>query len=224
MTTTRETILKAIWHGVDPFAPQSVVERETDFQGWGSAHPYLARAVHEVRPTVVLEMGVWKGGSVITLAEELKVLQLDAVVIAVDTWLGSSEHRTRGRYFGDLKIEAGYPTIYRTFAANIRAKGLENYVVPLPLDSLSAAELIAEKNIAVDVLHIDGGHSYESVLADLRVWWPVLRPGGILIGDDYHPTGSPHWPGVRRAFHEFFDTTEIENVPTKCYVRKPPAA
>jgi hypothetical protein len=51
------------------------------------------------------------------------------------------------------------------------------------------------------------------------VWWPLLAVGGILIGDDYHPNAES-WPEVRRAFQDFFKTTEIENSGGKCLLRK----
>ena len=44
-------------------------------------------------------------------------------------------------------------------------------------------------------LYIDAGHEYEHVTADLKAWWPVLKPGGMMFGDDYHL----QWIGVVRA-------------------------
>ena len=32
---------------------------------------------------------------------------------------------------------------------------------------------------------IDALHTYDAALADLRAWWPALREGGLLSGDDY---------------------------------------
>ncbi|MBV8523326.1 MAG: class I SAM-dependent methyltransferase, partial [Acetobacteraceae bacterium] len=58
------------------------------------------------------------------------------------------------------------------------------------------------RNVKVDLVHLDGGHDYRSVMADLQAWWPLVRPGGILIGDDYNTNGV--WPEVRQAFDEFF--------------------
>jgi predicted O-methyltransferase YrrM len=46
------------------------------------------RGRRTLRPSIV-EIGVWKGSSVITLASKMKELNLDGVVIAVDTWLGA---------------------------------------------------------------------------------------------------------------------------------------
>lgn len=50
---------------------------------------------------------------------------------------------------------------------------------------------------SLDCIFIDGDHSYDAVLADLEFWWPKVRKGGQLLGDDY-------WMGdVARAVHEF---------------------
>lgn len=49
-------------------------------------------------------------------------------------------------------------------------------------------------------VYIDADHSYESVMADLRAWWPVLPANGILAGHDYCPEARE---GVVRAVDEF---------------------
>jgi hypothetical protein len=59
-------------------------------------------------------------------------------------------------------------------------------------------------------------------MADLQAWWPLVRPGGILIGDDYNTNGV--WPEVREAFDEFFGHLRLmpfDVLPPKCRVRKP---
>ena len=69
------------------------------------------------------------------------------------------------------------------------------------------AKLIREKswlaadefeNQSLDIVYIDGDHTYEGVLKDLAAWFPKVRRGGIICGDDIG------WPGVRRAVDEFF--------------------
>jgi hypothetical protein len=154
-----------------------------------------------------------------TMAERMKSLDLDGAVVAIDTWLGAWDHWLQPEWFSHLKFENGYPTIYHTFVSNIITRGLQDKVVPLPLDSLNAVKVLAQKNVSVDVLHIDGGHDFAAVTADLAAWWPLLREGGVLLGDDYHATGDV-WPEVRKAFQEFFKTAEIEAVDGKCYIRK----
>jgi len=53
---------------------------------------------------------------------------------------------------------------------------------------LKATSLDAAASFALghfDWLYIDALHTYEAVLSDLRAWWPRLRDGGLLSGDDY---------------------------------------
>ena len=84
--------------------------------------------------------------------------------------------------------------------------GAEDVVVPLPLDSANAFHVLQRNGIKLDFVHIDGAHDYESVIADLRRWWSLLRNGGILVADDYFIDGKT-WPGVKRAVDEFLAET-----------------
>ncbi len=52
---------------------------------------------------------------------------------------------------------------------------------------------------AVDLVFIDGDHSYDQVCRDIRAWTPHLKEGGILCGHDY---GFDKYPGVKQAFDE----------------------
>jgi hypothetical protein len=143
------------------------------------------------------------------------------VVIAVDTWLGAADHWTHKTWFRHLAFEHGYPTLQRTFMANVVDAQLQEHVVPLPLDSLNAAAVLGHFGVQADMIHIDAGHEYASVIADLRAWWPILKPGGLYIGDDYYGGGT--WVGVEQAHDEFFAELglELEHTHGKCRVRKP---
>lgn len=225
--TTRKRLLDTLFFGRDPLQNFPADRFTSDLQGWHSNHVYLSRAIEEVRPSIVVEVGVWKGASVVTLAKTIQRLKLDAVVIAIDTWLGSSEHYLWEKFLPDLDFEFGYPRLYHKFAANMVKEGVAEIVVPLPLDSINAFQLLKEKGIRPDVLHIDAGHDYHSVMADLKAWWPQLNKGGILIGDDYFKKpiiGQGKWPEVRQAFDEFFaatPNTKFESGDGKCIVGKP---
>jgi predicted O-methyltransferase YrrM len=67
----------------------------------------------------------------------------------------------------------------------------------------------------IDCLFIDADHTYASVRDDLSAWWPHLKTGGVIAGDDYL---SQWYPGVTRAWDEFeqsrgqaFTRTETPN-------------
>jgi hypothetical protein len=216
LTAARDALIAQIWRGSDPFAGFPCHLYAIDKQGWRSAHPYLTEAVDLLRPKIVVEIGVWKGASVITMARRMKELRLDGVVVAIDTWLGSVEHWRRDRYYPSLGLEMGRPQVQRVFMSNILSEQLQDYVLPLPLDSINASLLLRKKAVAIDLLHIDAGHDYDSVATDLKIWWPALRRGGVLIGDDY---GTEQWPGVQRAFDEKFGR-DLQHVDGKCWVTK----
>lgn len=40
-------------------------------------------------------------------------------------------------------------------------------------------------DFSLDLVHIDGDHTFPAVRADLRSWWPKLRCGGVLAGHDW---------------------------------------
>jgi hypothetical protein len=222
MTATRDTVIEKLWRGHDPLLDIPDNLFELDLQGWNSRHPYLAEAMAEVGEGVVVEVGVWKGGSAIFMAETLKAAGRDAALIAIDTWLGSSEHWLTPDYFKQMSFLSGYPALYHKFASNARRSGVGDYIVPLPLDSLNACHVLAGLQIRPAVIHLDGAHDFNSVSADLRAWWPLLAPGGLLVGDDYFTTGV--WASVRDAFDTFFGAMgfpALENRGGKCRVRKP---
>lgn len=51
----------------------------------------------------------------------------------------------------------------------------------------------------LDFVYIDAQHHYEAVRQDIDLWWPKVKYGGIIAGDDY----SDGWPGVIQAVDEF---------------------
>lgn len=63
------------------------------------------------------------------------------------------------------------------------------------LTSLAASTMF---NRTLDLVFIDGDHSYDAVISDLGSWVPKVRPGGVVVGHDF----NARWPGVVRAVHE----------------------
>lgn len=221
----RRQIMEKLWKGHLDLSSFPSRRFRRDLQGWNSQHSYLTEGIESIRPSVVIEIGVWKGGSSIHMADQMRRLEIDAVVIAVDTWLGSWEHWEQEEFFPDLLFDHGYPSLYFTFLANVVEEGVEKYIVPLPLDSANAAFVVQRKHIFADMIHIDGGHDYDAVLSDMHRWWKILRPGGLMVMDDYDATGAV-WPSVRDAVDYFRAITphlEFEASPYKARLIKPPA-
>jgi hypothetical protein len=65
----------------------------------------------------------------------------------------------------------------------------------LRLRSEDAAARFADRSL--DYVYIDGEHSFEAVTRDLTNYFPKVKVGGLLIGDDYG------WTGVAPAVQAF---------------------
>ena len=57
----------------------------------------------------------------------------------------------------------------------------------------------------VDWVYVDGAHDYETVLSDLQGAARILKPGGVIYGDDYGHRG-----GVKEAVDEFASVRKRE--------------
>ena len=71
------------------------------------------------------------------------------------------------------------------------------------MSSTDAAKLYQDESI--DFVFIDAEHDERSVYTDISAWWPKIKKGGILGGDDY----SYLWPGVEVAVNRFFGPQEM---------------
>jgi Cephalosporin hydroxylase. len=101
--TIYKSLLQKLWRGGDPYVGFPYRTVKPDLQGWQSQHRYLAETVGRSRPGIVVEIGVWKGGSCLELARAIQANHLDGAVVAVDTWLGSSEHWERDDWHGEWR-------------------------------------------------------------------------------------------------------------------------
>ena len=62
-----------------------------------------------------------------------------------------------------------------------------------------------------DWIYLDGDHSYEGVLRDLKSSQRVVKSGGIILGDDYAWAFQRHGkPGVTAAVDEFIKDTGLK--------------
>jgi predicted O-methyltransferase YrrM len=171
-----------------------------DLQGWNSDHPLLAHVINRVRPTGIVEVGSWKGGSAIHMAKLIRQLGLPCELVCVDTWLGSPEHwmRLGEGWYEALSITHGHPQLYTTFMANVVREELTDIITPFPSTSDNAAHIMRERGIYFDIAYIDAAHEYGAVKRDLENYWSLLREPGVLIGDDFRA-----FDGVTQAALEF---------------------
>lgn len=125
--------------------------------------------VNELKPDVVVELGTHTGNSYFTFCQSIKENRLNSKCYAVDTWQGD-EHA--GEYSNEvfeyvnkhnLEHYAAFSTLMRTTFDDAK-----NY--------------FSDKSI--QLLHIDGLHTYEAVKHDFETWLPKLKDDAIVLFHD----------------------------------------
>lgn len=177
--------------GFDPYENFDLAWVEPDLQGWGHEHGIFAATVKRVKPKLIVEVGTWKGASAIRMGQVCRELGLDTEIVCVDTWLGDIAALThtgtdsQRQRFASLRMVNGYPMLYYTFMRNVVDAGLQDMITPLPQTSENAAKILQFYRVKPDVIYLDAAERKEPVFRDLMFYWPLLRKGGHLIGDDY---------------------------------------
>lgn len=142
--------------------------------GWYSHAAFFESYIKNNHVKTVIEVGSWLGSSTRHIA---KCLPDDGVIYAVDHWRGSEEHQpAQSCWIPQL------PQLYEYFLSNVIHEGLTAKIIPLRINSLDAAQSLS---VQADIVYIDASHDTESVYRDLKAWFPHVKSGGILCGDDW---------------------------------------
>jgi hypothetical protein len=214
----RDRLLSLLHQGRNPYKDFPTDQWLGKLKGWGSDHPWFRESIERLKPNVIIEVGTFLGASAIHMAEFLRQLQSDAVILCIDTWLGGFDHWKSERDL--LGSQFGRPSIYYHFIANIISKKLEKWVLPLPLDSRNGARLLKSLQITSELIYIDGSHEQGDVYQDLMLYYDdVLLSKGTIIIDDM--TG--HFPGVLEDVQKFAKerSIHVELFKEKARITKP---
>lgn len=169
--------------------------------GWGSDDPNFSAVIDRTSPGLVIEVGSWLGASAMHMSSILVSYTKRFEIVCVDTWLGSTEMWTDTKdttRYGLLDLNHGYPELYYQFLSNVVNEGWSKHITPFPQTSANAARWFKKNNIQADLIYLDASHEYDDVLMDLRMYYPLVRMGGILFGDDWQT-----FHDVTRALNDF---------------------
>lgn len=74
--------------------------------------------------------------------------------------------------------------------------------------STDPGAIAAARELPINLLIIDGDHTYEGVKFDFETYFPLLEPGGYVIFDDYN---AKEWPGVQQFIdQDLRETTDFK--------------
>lgn len=138
--------------------------------------------IHEAMPligelmpsaTTVLEVGSFEGRSTLIWAEKWP----NAIIDCVDTWKGSDERDHRA---------IDFEQVFARFRANIDKHRVRFYRA----ESKKVLPVLAAAYF-YDFAYIDGSHVATDVCLDGLLVAPMIRPGGLILFDDYGWKGDP---------------------------------
>lgn len=154
--------------------------RPDHIQGWCDIDKAcdLASTVLALRPTVIVEIGVFGGRSLIPLALACQHLGR-GVVIGIDPWSPAAStagyDEQNAKWWGELNHEE----IYQSFMGHVRRLNLQGHVV---VERKPSDEVSLDKTPA-DFLHLDGQHT-EQAIRDVNRFAVNVRNGGFCCVDD----------------------------------------
>jgi hypothetical protein len=150
-----------------------------------------------------VEVGIYLGRSICSLAEVVEGSGKQITVIGVDTCQGSGPEGSREKDFHGDAVQQGGGTFAGALHKNILDCGFADKVQLIISDSVAAAGLFPDGSL--DWVHLDARHDCASVKADIEAWLRKIKPGGWLSGDDYN---EEKWPGVVKAVRELLPRAE----------------
>jgi hypothetical protein len=162
-----------------------IPEHLNSSSAWLAHIPFAFWLVDVLRPSRFVELGTHHGVSYMAFCQAIQKLGCSTRAYAVDTWTGD-EHA--GHYGEEVftRLRDKHDRLYATFSGLIRSK----------FDD-AAPYFEAE---SIDLLHIDGLHTYEAVRHDFEVWRPKLTQNAIVLFHDTNVLERNF--GVRQFFDE----------------------
>ena len=139
------------------------------FSTWVDHMAFGYDLVAALRPKLLVELGTHKGLSFFTFCQAMKEHAIDGVCYGVDT------------FEGDAHTDKYGESVFQTVQGHAR----QNYHGIAYLMRMLFNEALAHfSDESIDLLHIDGLHTYEAVSEDFRNWYPRVKPGGIILFHD----------------------------------------
>ncbi len=136
---------------------------------WVGHIPFAFWLIKYLEPSTFVELGTHTGNSYFAFCQAVDLCKKNTQCFAIDTWEGD-EH---AGYYEDA--------IYQTVKKH-NEEYYSNFSTLLPLRFDNALDKFEDASI--DLLHIDGLHTYEAVKHDFEAWLPKMSNKGVILFHD----------------------------------------
>ena len=185
------------WVVSDPSYDADQLNPKLKFAYWEGHRDFAYDLLHFVRPARLVELGSQYGCSLFTFCQAVRDFKLNTEINAVDMWSGDIGAEITG--------EEVYALVQKTAATYYPE-------VKLHLFQMRFDQALSDfADESIDILHIDGGHTFEDVERDFTTWLPKLKENGIVL---FHDVYSPidqgscdHWEKTKKEYDCYFDFT-----------------
>lgn len=144
---------------------------------WKGHLPFATWLVKTTQPDVIVDLGVDYGYSTFVFQQQLEKND-KGTVYGIDLFLGDD-------FTGQRNTEQHVRSV-------IQDQKLKHIEI-LRGDFTSFSKIWT---LPINILHIDGFHTFEAVKNDFDCWYPHLKPSGIVL---FHDVEVPQF-GVRKFF------------------------
>lgn len=147
----------------------SMPHRLTNIRSWHGHMPFAFWCMEMLKPELFVELGTHQGDSYCAFCQAVSELELATSCFAVDTWVGDQH---AGIY--------GESTFTELLQYNTEHYGAFSRLIRSTFDE--AADYFADGSI--DLLHIDGLHTYDAIRHDFETYQPKLSRRGVVLLHD----------------------------------------
>src|SRR5271157_424301 len=182
--------------------------RPGNLGNWSAHLPFANDLIGALQPHMIVELGTHWGESYFGFCQSVAEHGLSCLCYAVDHWLGE-EHA--GRYGEEVYEDVRqYNETYQVAFSYLLRTSFDDAALQFHEDT-------------IDLLHIDGLHTYEAASHDFRTWFTKVKPGGVVL---LHDTSVRHadfgiWRLWDEIMAEFPETFEFHHSWGLGVVRKP---
>lgn len=163
---------------------------------WNGHRNFVYDYLKYIKPNKIVELGTHYGCSFFAMCQSMKDNNLvDTTLIAVDTWQGDEQAGFYGNEVWDIVNE----TRDKYFSK-------QNTQLKRMLFCEAAKEI--EDN-SIDLIHIDGLHTYEAVSEDFKTWLPKLKDNGVILFHDVASElgygSNQFWEEIKEKYDYYFE-------------------